>query len=91
MQIKNNFKALDKAHKDIEIQIEQLKKAFSLLQKELESLSSKGWQDKNYVNLKNVMSQQQVNLQQTVKGIEQLRLDLQNRSKLIKSYYSINF
>lgn len=91
MQIKNDFKALDKAMKAIEAQLTLLKKSSASLQKELEQLQSKGWQDKNYTNLKNVMTQQQANLQQTMQGIEQMSLELQSRSKILKSYYAINF
>ena len=91
MQIKNDYKALDKAIKALEEHLANLKKSSASLQKDLEQLHSKGWQDKNYTNLKNVMAQQQSNLQQTMQGIAQMNLELQNRTKILKSYYAINF
>jgi len=91
MQIKNDYKALEKAIKTWEEQLANLKKSSASLQKDMEQLHSKGWQDKNYTNLKNVITQQQTNLQQTMQGIEQMNLELQNRTKILKSYYAINF
>jgi DNA repair exonuclease SbcCD ATPase subunit len=91
MQIKNDYKALEKAIKDFEEQLANLKKSSASLQKDLEQLHNKGWQDTNYSNLKNVISQQQAHLQQTMQGIAQLSLELQNRTKILKSYYAINF
>jgi len=91
MQIKNDYKALEKAMKAIEEQLANLKKSSATLQKDLEQLHNKGWQDKNYTNLKNVIMQQQANLQLTMQGIAQLNLELQNRIKILKSYYAINF
>jgi hypothetical protein len=91
MQIKNDYKALEKAIKDFEEQLANLKKSSASLQKDLEKLYNKGWQDTNYSNLKNVISQQQAHLQQTMQGIAQLSLELQNRTKILKSYYAINF
>jgi predicted nucleic acid-binding Zn-ribbon protein len=91
MQIKNDYKALEKAIKTWEEQLANLKKSSASLQKDMEQLHSKGWQDKNYTNLKNVITQQQTNLQQTMQGIEQMILELQNRTKILKSYYAINF
>jgi hypothetical protein len=91
MQIKNDYKALEKAIKVFEEQLENLKKSSAALQKDLEQLHSKGWQDKNYTNLKNVITQQQAQLQQTMQGITQMSVELQNRTKMLKSYYAINF
>jgi len=91
MQIKNDYKALEKAIKAFEEQLTNLKKSSAALQNDLEQLHSKGWQDKNYTNLKNVMAQQQSNLQQTMQGIAQMNLELHNRTKILKSYYAINF
>jgi hypothetical protein len=91
MQIKNDYKALDKALKQIDEQLERLRKSNQAFQKDLESLHAKGWQDKNYIQLKQVISQEQAKLQNVIQGIEQMKQELHNRSKLLKSYYAIQF
>lgn len=91
MNIKNDYKALDQALRAIEDQIEKLQKSSQQVQTNLDQLSSKGWQDNNYKNLKESMNSHGNSLKQVLNGMEQLKIELSERSKLIKSYYSITF
>ena len=91
MNIKNDYKALDQALRAIEEQILKLQKSSQLVQKNLDQLHSKGWQDNNYKNLKEAMLSHSDSLKQALFGMEQLKVELSERSKLIKSYYSITF
>jgi hypothetical protein len=91
MDIYNDYRALDSALRAIEEQVGKLQVSSQLVNKDLEQLQNKGWQDKNYQNLREVMQQHHASLQLALNGLESLKNELIERSNLIKKYHSIPF
>jgi hypothetical protein len=89
VDIENDYKALDLASNKLKSCIDELNQIQATLKKDTDALYEAGFQDVKFKELKAVMDDGDKNLSMIVKGILACIIRLEERSKLIKSYYSV--
>jgi uncharacterized iron-regulated protein len=89
MKIQNDYQALDKAINEIEQAIEALKKSSKTIIHDLNNVQ--GWKDSNYQSIKTAIEEKKTNLDGIITGLDSLKSELSERSKLIKKYYAVTF
>lgn len=88
MEIYNCYKELDSTKIIVQNCLNQLKKSNDRILQQLNQLSSK-WNDNHFKNLYEVLNHKNVELKSLIKNLEQSIIDLDKKSSIIKSYYTI--
>lgn len=89
MVIENDSKALDLASNRLKSCIEVLNKIQGALKKDTDALHEAGFQDVKFQELKIVLDDGDKNMSMIVKEVKVCISQLEERSQLIKSYYSV--
>jgi len=89
VNIENDYKALDMASNRLKTCIEKLIKIQSDLIKDTNTLYEAGFQDIKFQELKAVIDDGDKNLTKIVKTVQGNIVKIEERSKLIKTYYSV--
>jgi hypothetical protein len=89
VDIENDYRALDLASNKLKACIEVLIKIQAALKKDTDVLYEAGFQDVKFQELKTVLDDGDKNMSMIVKEVTVCISQLEERSQLIKSYYSV--
>ena len=89
MIISNDYQALDQLIKELNGNIEKMKKTRHQLLLGLDKLHKAGFTDKKFTELKGVIDSGSNTITDAIKALETFIASLQMRSKLIKDYYAL--
>ena len=89
MIISNDYQALDQLIKELNGNIENMKKTRHQLLLGLDKLYKAGFTDKKFTELKGVIDSGSNTITGAIKALEAFIASLQMRSKLIKDYYAL--
>lgn len=89
MIISNDYQALDQLIKELNGNIENMKKTRHQLLLGLDKLHKAGFTDKKFTELKGVIDSGSNTITVAIKTLEAFIASLQMRSKLIKDYYAL--
>jgi len=89
MIISNDYQALDQLIKELNENIENMKKTRHQLLLGLDKLHKAGFTDKRFTELKGVIDSGSNTITASIKALETFIASLQMRSKLIKEYYAL--
>jgi len=87
--IDNDYRALDLASNKLKVCLEELIKIQAALKKDTDVLYNAGFQDVKFQELKLVLDDGDKNISVIVKQVNDCIYRLEERSQLIKSYYSV--
>lgn len=89
MIISNDYQALDQLIKELNGNIENMKKTRHQLLLGLDKLHKAGFTDKKFTELKGVIDNGSNTITGAIKALEVFIVSLQMRSQLIKEYYAL--